>query len=55
MGKHRTPYPAEFRAQMVELGEGRAQAGGTGKGVRADRADDLQLGGTGRSRCGRAP
>jgi hypothetical protein len=19
MGKHRTPYPAEFRAQMVEL------------------------------------
>jgi hypothetical protein len=47
MGKTRTPYPAEFRAQMVEL----FKAGRTPQElarVRADRTDDPQLGGAGR-------
>jgi hypothetical protein len=43
MAKHRTPYPAEFRAQMVELVKagrgagGRAQVPGVSAGVTSSR------------------
>jgi hypothetical protein len=51
MSRHRTPYPPEFRQQIIDLSRGWASPRGTGEGIRADRTDHLQLGRPGRSRC----
>ena len=52
MGKHRTPYPAEFRAQMVELVKAGRTPEELEKEAEPTAQNHLQLGGAGRSRHG---
>ncbi|MFM0632595.1 AbiJ-related protein [Paraburkholderia xenovorans] len=54
-GQASYPVPGGIPGTDGRAGKCRANTRGAGRGVRADRADHLQLGGTGRSRCGRAP
>ncbi len=44
MGKVRSPYPAEFKRQMVELVSGRENTRRAVAGIRADGAVDSHLG-----------
>jgi hypothetical protein len=48
MPRHRPPYPAEFRRQMVDLVRSGRTPEGVVAGVRAVGPGDLELGASGR-------
>jgi hypothetical protein len=50
--RHRAPYSAEFRAQLVALARSGRTPEASGEGVRADSPGDPELGAAGRSRRG---